>query len=325
VREDIRDRVQAAIDELGFLRNATAQALRTGVSPLVGVALLDITNPFYMVAASGMENRLNRDGCVMALSSTRSDARRESQLLRTLAAQGVRGIVLTPTDAALEVAHELVERDIPVVLFDSTATPPDMSSISVDDEAGASLAIRHLLELGHRRILFLNGPEHLPQSVDRRRGAENAVATVSIADASIELSMQYLPFTAEAARSVMRQLLTDIGIITPNGHATKRSNAGRLPAELPTAIFCANDLIAFGAATVLTEAGIRVPDEISMIGFDDIAMASEMSVPLTTIRQPMEKLGWDAAEMLLSQPARIRHRKVRPTLVVRSSTAAPRG
>jgi LacI family transcriptional regulator len=276
-----------------------------------------------MVAASGMENRLNQDGCVMALSSTRSEASRELQLLRTLAAQGVRGIVLTPTDATLEAAHDLVSRDVPIVLFDSTATPPDMSSISVDDEAGAELAVRHLLDLGHRRILFLNGPQHLPQSADRRSGAEMAIDTAADS-AEIELNVRYLGFTAEAARLVMRDLLADIGFAPSRGRSGDRRSEQRLPDEFPTAIFCANDLIAFGVVTELSEAGIRVPDEISVIGFDDISMAAEMSVPLTTIRQPMERLGWDAADMLLSQPSRVQHRKIRPTLVVRSSTAAPR-
>jgi LacI family transcriptional regulator len=334
VRAEARERVEAAIAELGFVRNATAKALRTGVSPLVGVAVLDLANPFFMEAATGMERRLNQDGCVMALSSTHSDVEEEARLLHALAGQGVRGILLTPSDTALTVAHEVVGRGIPVVLFDSPATPPDMPSISVDDQKGAELALTHLLELGHRRIAFLNGPRRVRQARDRLAGVRRAVSLAARRSAGgagrpasrrpspndkvdlVEIPLE--SFTANAARDRVHQLLLDAGI-----HAGPAPRP--LPASFPTAFFCANDLIAFGAMTALRDAGVRVPTDVSLVGFDDIPMASEMSVPLTTIRQPMEELGWAAAEALFATAdgAPVGHRKFLPSLVERASAAPP--
>lgn len=332
VRPEARERVEQAISELGFVRNATAQTLRTGVSPLVGVAVLDLTNPFFMEAAVGMERRLTQEGCVMALSSTRSDLADEASLLRTLAGQGVRGVLLTPTDTEFTVAHQIVDRGVPVVLFDSPATPTDMSSVSVDDHGGARLAVQHLLHLGHRRITLLNGPTHVRQSVDRRRGAETAIARHARSSPEDPASLTVITlrqFTADAGRTGVRRLLAGAGVEPHSGTDGVGAPTGplappTLPNDFPTALFCANDLIAFGAMTALRDSGVRIPQDVSLVGFDDIPVASQMSVPLTTVRQPMEQLGWAAADLLFDEPARIRHTRFAPTLVARASSAPPR-
>ncbi|MDO4259441.1 MAG: LacI family DNA-binding transcriptional regulator [Actinomycetaceae bacterium] len=334
VRPDIRERVLAAINELGYVPNSTAQALRRGISPLIGVAVLDLRNPFFMEAAAGMERRLSQDGCIMALSSTNSDIDTEARLLRTFANQSPRGLLLTPSDPELTTARELVLRGIPVVLFDCPDTPEDMSSVNVDDRAGAQLAIRHLLNLGHRNIAFLNGPSKVRQAKDRFNGAKGSIEyhnARSNSNATLTLH-ETSAFTIEAGRATMRSLLQDHnipfhqginGASTPNSSLTPHF----LPTNFPTAIFCANDLIAFGAMTVLRDAGIRIPEDVSLVGFDDIPLAPQVSVPLTTIRQPMDELGWAAASLLLEarKPgARIRHERFYPTLENRASTAPPR-
>jgi LacI family transcriptional regulator len=327
VGAEVRRRVEAAIEELGFVRNASAKSLRTGVLPLVGVAVLDITNPFFMEAAAGTERRLDQEGCVMALSSTRSDSAEEARLLRTLAAQGVRGILLTPTDSSLSVAHEIVNHGIPVVLFDSPAAPEDMSSILVDDRAGAAVAIDHLCSIGHHRIAFLNGPGHVRQAMARRAGVDAAIERFK---GGVQLDVHELEtFTAGAGRDAARSMLTEAGFQAPMGTDGVGAHTGplappELPDDFPTAIFCANDLIAFGAMTALRDAGVRIPQDVSLVGFDDISMASQMSVPLTTVHQPMGDLGWAAADMLLTDPTTIRHLTFLPSLVVRESTAVPR-
>lgn len=327
VGAEVRQRVEAAIEELGFVRNASAKSLRTGVLPLVGVAVLDITNPFFMEAAAGTERRLDQEGCVMALSSTRSDSAEEARLLRTLAAQGVRGILLTPTDSSLSVAHEIVNQGVPVVLFDSPAAPEDMSSILVDDRAGAAEAIDHLCSIGHRRIAFFNGPGHVRQAMARRAGVDAAIERLK---GSVRLDVHELEsFTAGAGRHAARSMLTEAGLQAPMGTDGVGAHTGplappELPDDFPTAIFCANDLIAFGAMTALRDAGVRIPQDVSLVGFDDISMASQMSVPLTTVHQPMGDLGWAAADMLLTDPTTIRHLTFLPSLVVRGSTAVPR-
>lgn len=328
VGEEVRERVEAAIEELSFVRNATGRALRTGTFPMVGVSVLDLTNPFFMEAAAGMDRRLRQDGCVMALSSSHSDAEEEARTLRTFAGQGVRGVVISPADTDLAVAREIAARGVPVVLFDSPAAPDDMSSILADDRAGAAMAVEHLIGLGHRRILFLNGPAHVRQSRSRLAGVRDAIAS---SGERIELSVLELgAFTAGEGRAGVRGLLVESGLAAPMGTdgiiaPARPLTVADLPGELPTAIFCANDLIAFGAMTALRDAGIRIPEDISLVGFDDIEMAAQMSVPLTTVAQPTAELGWVAADMLLSEPVTVRHETLMPTMVRRRSTAIPRG
>ncbi len=326
VRPDIRERVEMAIADLSYVPNPTAQALRTGISPLVGVAVLDLANPFFMEAATGMERRLYQDGCIMALSSTHSDVEEEARLLRALAGQGVRGILLTPTDSSLEVALEVVSRGVPVVLFDSPATPKEMSSICVDDRAGAALAAQHLLSLGHRHIALLNGPRRVRQARDRLAGVEKAMEEVGRRK---DLTVyEFDAFTAEAGRSGVRAMLAGAGVLVPGGAADPPAAHALIPPTLPpafpTAFLCTNDLIAFGAMTALRDAGVRVPEDVSLIGFDDVPVASQMSVPLTTIRQPMAELGWASADILLRNPDNVQHQRFYPELVTRSSTAGPR-
>jgi LacI family transcriptional regulator len=306
VSPEARERVERAIEDLHYVRNATASALRTGVSPLIGVAVLDIANPFFMEAAVGMEERLSHDGCVMLMSSTHANPRVETRLLRTLQAQSVRGILLTPTGHDLSVPRELARQGTRVVLFDSVATPPEVSSVAIDDTAGAQLAITHLLSLGHHRIAFLNGPSSVRQSGDRFVGVQRAT-----------------DFAARARHSRPELIVHDVASYTApagrNGAIWLLDNVR----PLPSAIFCANDLIAIGALSLLLERGIDVPGEVSIVGFDDIPMAEQIQVPLTTVRQPMAELGWTAADMLLSSSG-VRHEKRLPMLIVRQSSGPAR-
>lgn len=333
VRDTVRERVEDAIKELGYVPNPTAQALRRGVSPVVGVAVFDLTNPFFMEAAAGIERRLSDEGCVMSLASTHSDPAREADLLRALAGQAVRGILLTPADTDLTVARELVKRGIPLVLFDFPDTPVDISSISIDDRAGATLAIEHLLALGHRRLLFLNGPVSVRQARSRACGVEDAVShwneresshSSFLTPAVMLETVNVEDFSVNAGRSWMRAYLKEQGL-RPNTSGPQ-TPTNPLMKNLPTGIFCANDLIAFGAMMALRDAGLRVPEDVSVVGFDDISMAADMPTPLTTIRQPMEELGTEAVDLLFksSNPnSSVVHLKFYPRLIVRRSTAAP--
>ena len=387
VSPEVRKRVEDAIARLGYVPNPTAQALRRGTSPLVAVAVFDLNNPFFMEAASGMERCLREAGFVMTLSSTHASVAEEAQLLRTMARQAVRGVLLTPADSELEAAHELVAQGIPVVLFDTPDTPSDMSSIAVNDRAGASLAIEHLLALGHRRIIFVNGPAHVRQARQRLLGVRDAIAHWEKLTGTGSVALDVVSvadFTARAGREFAGEWLAARGLGAGAGGARGGDGApggadgdgrgpgrpgsngaqdgdgapagadgdGRGPGRPgsngaqdgrpgrtgpdgddrhPTAVFCANDLIAFGVMSSLRDAGIRIPADVSLVGFDDIALASQTSVPLTTIRQPMEELGMAAVELLLADPRAdegdspaIEHRSFDPQLVIRESTSAPR-
>ena len=312
VRPDVRERVEAAIAQLGYKPNPTAQALRRGTSPLVGVAVFDLTNPFFMEAAAAMERVLSREGYIMTLSSTHASVREERDLLEALGRQAVRGVLLTPADSSHEAATRLVEEGTPVVLFDAADAPEGLPSVSIDDRAGAVLAIEHLLALGHQRICFLNGPADMRQSLQRLAGVRDAVEHWQRLTGSDSVQLTVCNAEAYTAQA---------------GYAAAEEAAeARAASEgAPTAVFCANDLLAVGVMSALRVAGVSIPDDVSVIGFDDIPLAAQMPVPLTTIRQPMDELGAAAAELLLSgADAPTQHQTFSPVLTIRESTAKPR-
>ena len=313
VRPDVRERVEAAIAQLGYKPNPTAQALRRGTSPLVGVAVFDLTNPFFMEAAAAMERVLAREGYIMTLSSTHASVREERDLLEALGRQAVRGVLLTPADSSHEAATRLVEEGTPVVLFDAADAPEGLPSVSIDDRAGAALAIEHLLALGHQRICFLNGPADMRQSLQRLAGVRDAVEhwrRLTGSD-SVQLTVcNAEAYTAQAGYAAAEEAIAE----------ARAASEGA-----PTAVFCANDLLAVGVMSALRVAGVSIPDDVSVIGFDDIPLAAQMPVPLTTIRQPMDELGAAAAELLLSgADAPTQHQTFSPVLTIRESTAKPR-
>lgn len=314
VRPDVRERVEAAIAQLGYKPNPTAQALRRGTSPLVGVAVFDLTNPFFMEAAAAMERVLAREGYIMTLSSTHASVREERDLLEALGRQAVRGVLLTPADSSHEAATRLVEEGTPVVLFDATDAPEGLPSVSIDDRAGAALAIEHLLALGHQRICFLNGPADMRQSLQRLAGVRDAIEHWQRLTGSdnVQLTVHNAEaYTAQAGYAATEETIAE-------AQAASEGSA-------PTAVFCANDLLAVGVMSALRVAGVSIPGDVSVIGFDDIPLAAQMPVPLTTIRQPMDELGAAAAELLLSGPdAPTQHQTFSPVLTIRESTARPR-
>lgn len=304
VTPELSARVNSAIDELGYVRNAAAKTLRSGVAPAVGVIVLDITNPFFMEAARGMAERMSESGCFMLLSSAQASINREEELLHIFESHAVRGILFSPSGTRFDAAEDIVARGTPVVLFDSTAAPETMSSVSVDDATGAAIAIRHLLGLGHRRIAFLNGPSSTQQAQNRQSGVAAAIAEAPGGSATVTVH-ELAGFTITEGQRGMTEIL----------------DAG---APLPTAVFCANDLIATGASLTIHERGLSIPGDISIMGFDDIPLAAQLSIPLSTVRQPMFELGWRAADLLLNDTQEIVHQSFAPELRARESTAAPR-
>jgi LacI family transcriptional regulator len=213
----------------------------------------------------------------------------------------VQGVLINPIDTDGRIAG-LRGRGTPVVLFDRLGDPEIECSVAVDDLLGGRLAATHLVETGHRTILFVGGPLTLRQVQDRYEGASEVVAATG---GSVELS-------------VMTTTALNV--------AAGRSAGDRIAAgELPSAIFCANDLLALGVLQALTHAGIRVPGDVAIVGYDDIDFAAAAAVPLSSVRQPRQLLGRTAAELLLAetQEERHEHRQVvfQPELIVRDSSA----
>jgi LacI family transcriptional regulator len=300
------ERVHAAIAELGFVRNDAARQLRAGRSRSIGLVVLDVRNPFFTDVARGAEARATQSKLVVLLGNSDDDRERESGYLDLFEEQRVHGVLITPVGDIDARLARLRQRGIPTVLVDRSSDA-DVSSVSVDDVAGGRLAAEHLLATGRRRLAFVGGPGAVRQVADRLEGARQAVEAHS--DATLEV-IDTPALTVLAGRAAGEQL-----------RRRERS-------ERPDAIFAANDLLAVGVLQALVMLGhIAVPDEIAIIGYDDIDFAAAAVVPLSSIRQPSELIGSRAVELLLAEiDGQPRERVVfQPELVVRESTARPAG
>jgi LacI family transcriptional regulator, galactose operon repressor len=313
VAPSTRARVQRAIADLGFVPNGTARQLRRGRGRVLGLVVLDMTNPFFTDVARGVDEAASAAGMAVIFCNSASDSAREASYLDLLEEQRVQGVLIAPIGDPSERLLRLRERGILVVLLDRLAGRADLCSVSVDHLLGGELAARHLVESGHRRIAFVGGPFSLVQVRDRFQGALTAVRAAGLAgDCLTPIDTTSLDITAVAAG---------------------RDAAGRvlgMPRERrPTAVFCANDLLALGVLQGMTQQRVVVPGEIAIVGYDDVEYAAAAAVPLSSVRQPRQRLGLAAAELLLDEaarPAQHEHRHVilTPELVVRESSRPDR-
>ena len=299
VSDRTRAKVEAAMSELRFLRNASARQLRAGVSTTVGAVLIDLGNPFYTEIARGIEDRLAIDGLTLMLCSSDEDARREAGFLRQFAEHGVRGMLVTPMAATTERLLDLRELGIESVLIDAASDL--LPTVRVDHISGGRQAVTHLLERGHRRILFLGDDPNLQQSRHRLRGAIEAVAAAGLSPDEVltTLPLSVMGSAAAGEAAILAVL--------------------EAPGPRPTAVFCLNDMVALGVLRALRRRGIPIPEELAIVGYDDLYWAGELATPLSSVRQPMRQLGWAAADLLLS-PGGDSDKVFEPELVVRASS-----
>lgn len=298
-----RTRVESAIRELEFVPNAAARAMRAQRSRVIGLIVPDISNPFFTAVARGVEDACLEAGFALILCNSDEQAGREDRYLEVLDSQRVGGILITPVRTSLKPLSRFLDRGVAVTLLDNNTATTEACSASVDDELGGRLAAEHLRALGHTTIGWLAGPADIPQVSDREAGLTAA------ADGATIVRISASQMTTIAADEAMERALVE-GF---NG----------------TALVCANDLLAFGAIRALTRAGYRIPDDVSIVGYDDIDFAASAAVPLTSIRQPKYELGFAAARMVIAEvdnPGSHAHQRVtfQPQLVVRESTAPAR-
>ncbi|WP_214324590.1 LacI family DNA-binding transcriptional regulator [Nonomuraea sediminis] len=299
-----RDRVSAAIRELGFVRHGSASTLRAGHSRTVGLSVIDIGNPFFTDVAAGVEDVASELGYAVILGNSAGSRVKEERNLLVFAEQRVRGVLITPSDEDPLRLDRLRERGICVVLVDHPAERADQCAVAVNDVSGGATAVAHLLEGGADRVAYVTGPATIRQCLERRRGAERALASAGRDPRTLqEVAMPAM--TAKCGQEAAEKLLAQ--------------------GALPDALFCANDLLALGMLRGLLQAGVRVPDDVSLIGYDDIDFASASTVSLTSIRQPTYQLGRVATELLLDEcdnPGTHAHQQImfQPELVVREST-----
>jgi LacI family transcriptional regulator len=300
-----RQRVEAAMDRVGFVRSGPARQLRGLPSRIVGVVTLDMANPFYAEVGRGIEDRLAEDGCMVLGCSTDVQLGKEIRALTVLEEHAVRGIIVSPVDEDLDRLTRIGDRGTPVVLLDQPRDGLNLCAATIDNTAAGRLAAEHLISLGHRRLVFLGGKVRVRPVTDRRAGVLTAVVAAGL----------------DSASALVEADLTPSAVVDAAEAAVERLLSGPAP---PTGVICLNDLSALGVLGALDRLGVRVPADVSVVGFDDLRFAARLAPPLTTVRLPKYELGRAAADLLLDedQPDH-RHREVRfqPTLVVRDSTA----
>ncbi|WP_426592373.1 LacI family DNA-binding transcriptional regulator [Cellulomonas sp. McL0617] len=304
-----RERVEEAIRRLSFVRNGSARQLRQGSITTVGALLLDIRNPFFTDVARGIEDRLARDDHTLMMASSDDDPEREDKYLRLFEEHGVLGLLVVPTSHSTEHLAEIQRRGVPVVLLDSPSSVPGMSSVSVDDEAGGEMAAAHLLDQGHRRIVFLNGPHSIRQCERRRTGVDRAVRAAGL-----------LP--DDVVEEVLLSSLDAAG-----GDRALSAWIAAHDGASPDALFCVNDLVAVGAQRCLRRiGGTELLNRTAIVGYDDIDIAAELAQPLTSVRQPTHEMGYEAAELLMRRASGqdATHTVFQPELVVRASSTSRR-
>ena len=304
VRPATRERVEAAIAELGFVRDEAARHLRAGYSTTIGLMLLDAWNPGFMEIARGVEDRTASEQWTVLMSNSARDTVREQRYLREYAERRVAGLIVIPNDQVSEADHQLRHDEIPMVVVDRLEQGREGLSVAVDDRAGGRLQAEHLQRLGHRRITYVGNPEAALPVRARFAGFRERLDE---ADAGIELEVLPAPLTMDAGLDIGREL------------------AARPTSRRPTAVATAVDLLAIGVLQGLSSGGVRVPEELSLIGYDDIPFTAQLAVPLTSVARPHHQMGWAAADLLLgvldgSLPEH-RHVLLEPELVVRVSTA----
>ncbi|HEY2508715.1 MAG TPA: LacI family DNA-binding transcriptional regulator [Streptosporangiaceae bacterium] len=309
VAQSTRDRVYEAIKMLGFVRNESARQLRAGRSRTIGLVVLDVANPFFTDMARGVEDEASMSGLSVMLCNSDEQDGREARHLELLEQHRVQGILITPVREADERLARLQERGTPVVLVDSRSASGHQCSVSVDDVLGGDLAVSHLLKAGHERLAFVGGPASLRQVADRCEGASRAMARAGRSPTDL-------------------QVLATAALTVAGGRTAGGQIAEMPPAERPTAAFCANDLVALGLLQEMTRRKISVPDELAIVGYDDIEFAGAAAVPLSSVRQPRQDLGRMAARLLMEETYDSdghQHRQVvfQPELEVRQSSGGP--
>ena len=299
-------RVHAAIDRLGFVRNDAARQLKAGRSRSVGLVVLDVGNPFFTDIARAAEHRAGEHNLTVLLGTSDDDLRRERAYIDAFDEQRVFGLLVSPIGDDLDRLAALRGRGTPVVLVDRDGSGTGFDSVAVDDVAGARLAVGHLCDTGRRRIAFVGGPTELRQVRDRLRGAREAIARVP---------------------GARLEVIDTPALTVLQGRAVGEMLRDRAPRQRPESVFCANDLLAIGVLQALAlMGGVRVPDDIALVGYDDIDFARSAVVPLTSIRQPTQEIGATAIDLLLAAAETggghhtPKHVVFQPELIIRSST-----
>lgn len=299
VSDEIKQKVQEVIERNGYTPNAHARTLAMQRNHTFGLILSDLSNPFFPELVKSIQEFANQKGYEIMLANTNYDAKRTVASVQRMLEQRVSGVAVMTSEMDAALAARLAAREIAVVFLDVGKVGPYVSSITVNYEKGIRAGVEHLLELGHRRIAYISGPLRL-KSAQRRQ----------------------LAFTKTMKKYETQPFVYEGDFKATGGQQAVAAMLQQKPR--PTAIVAANDLMAMGAMRELRKAGLRVPEDISVVGFDNILFAELADPPLTTIALPREEIGRAAVEALLhtvtDKNKDGREYKITPKLMVREST-----
>lgn len=316
VREHTRRRVLAAIEELGYQPSPSARALGAMqgdgrvFEPAIGLIVKEITNPFYSEVVIGAQEYLAAQGYLSFVCTSEGSYEKEGALLKAFQNRSVQGAVIAPVlDARSDLSHLFMLRRAayPFVLLEAVQGL-QVNVVSVDNVRAVQMAVSYLIERGHERIVHFAGPPYTQHTRDRILGVEKA------------FSQSHLRFTDE--------VIIPAGAHLQDGYEAALEYFRTHRRAMPTGVTCFNDLVAMGVLRALHELGIRVPEEVSVIGFDDIPMAAYLSIPLTSVRVPKREMGARAAALLLElieahdrdEQLSPRHIVLEATLIERATT-----
>ncbi len=307
VSDATRARVEAAIEELGYVPNMLGPSLRFKQTMTLALVLTDITNPFWTTVARGVEDIAQASGYSIILCNTDESQEKQDQYLDMLLRRRIDGIVLVPAQSAAEPVQTIQKHGVPVVVLDRQIPDLEVDIVRADSENGAYQLTAHLLELGHRQIAMLAGPEMVSTAQDRVSGYQRALEVFGL--------------TADTARIYWGAFTVKSG----------REMALRALADRPelTAMFAANNFIAIGALQAIREKGLVVPDDIALVTVDDIPPAFTIDPFLTVARQPALEMGQQAAQLLLDrlnseQSNGCQHIILPTELIIRASSGSHR-
>ena len=308
VSEDTRERVRLAIEELGYEPNLLAKSLKVSRTFTIGLLISDIQNPFFTSVIRGAEDVALSRGYHLFLCNTDEDPNREDEYVRELSKKRVDGLIVASSASRRDHALQLRLEDVPFVFMDREVEGIEADTVSVDNRLGMRLIAEHLTQLGHERVGMVSGPLEKSSGHGRYHGLRDALADLG------------LP---------LRDSLVRFGDFRVSGGREAAEVLLRLP-EPPTALVVSNNQMTLGALLAVRELGLRVPDEVSVVSFDDMEWAPLANPPLTALAQPTYEMGATAARMLLDKiekkatgsPSKL---FMEPELMVRGSTGSPAG
>lgn len=303
VSQPAGERIASAIQKLRFVPNTAVRVVRGGRAPAVALVVPDAANPFFAEVARGVDEVASRHGMVVITCNTNSSIERERFYLRNLSEMRIRGVLVTPVSEESEHIRQFQDAGGTVVILDSPSRSFTAPAVAVDDYSGGRLAVDHLVDTGHQNIVFVGGPGGGAPVEQRFIGARSA--------------------WTDRGRNPQDLVRIDVTGTSSRDRAAAADQILRM-GRRPSAVFCANDLIALAVLGRLSRLGVRVPEDIAVIGYDDIDAAELASVPLSSVSQPQFDLGHKAAEILIeaeSATASVEDVVFIPKLVIRESTA----